>query len=47
MNYVITGREPADALRFFEDISAVPRASRNEAGIAAFMKKFAEENPKE
>lgn len=43
MNYVISGREPADALRFFEEISAVPRASRNEAGIAAFMKKFAED----
>ena len=43
MNYVISGREPADALRFFEDISAIPRASRNEAGIAAFMKKFAED----
>ena len=31
MEYVIHGREPADALRFFEEISAVPRASRNEA----------------
>ena len=43
MNYVIKDREPADALRFFEDISAIPRASRNEAGIADFMVKFAEE----
>ena len=43
MKYVTEGREPADALRFFEDISAIPRASRNEAGIAAFMKKFAED----
>lgn len=43
MKYVTEGREPADALHFFEDISAIPRASRNEAGIAAFMKKFAED----
>ncbi|MEA4919819.1 MAG: beta-Ala-His dipeptidase [Clostridiaceae bacterium] len=43
MKYVISGREPADGLRFFEDISAIPRASRNEADIAAFMKKFAED----
>ena len=43
MEYVIHGREPADALRFFEEISAIPRASRNEAGIAAYMKKFAED----
>ena len=35
MEYVISGREPADALRFFEEISAIPRASGNEAGIAA------------
>ena len=41
MNYVIHGREPADALRFFEDISAIPRASRNEAAIADFMLDFA------
>lgn len=43
MKYVTEGRQPSDALRFFEDISAVPRASGNEAGIAAFMKKFAED----
>ncbi|MBE6995039.1 MAG: aminoacyl-histidine dipeptidase [Ruminococcaceae bacterium] len=43
MKYVTEGREPADALRFFEDIAAVPRASGNEAGIAQFMKKFAED----
>ena len=43
MEYVISGREPADALRFFEEISAIPRASGNEAGIAAYMKKFAED----
>lgn len=43
MKYVTEGYEPADALRFFEDISAIPRASGNEAGIAAYMKKFAED----
>ncbi|MBR4878349.1 MAG: beta-Ala-His dipeptidase [Clostridia bacterium] len=41
MNYVIKDREPADALRFFEDVSAIPRASGNEKGIADFMMKFA------
>lgn len=43
MNYVIKDREPKDALRFFEDISAIPRASGNEAGIADFMMNFAKE----
>ena len=43
MEYVISGREPADALRFFEEISAIPRASGNEAGVAAYLKKFAED----
>jgi dipeptidase D len=43
MNYVIKDREPADVFRFFEDISAIPRASYNEAAIAQYMKRFAEE----
>ena len=43
VKYVTEGYEPADALRFFEDISAIPRASFNEAAIAAYMKKFAED----
>lgn len=43
MEYVITGQEPADALRYFEEISAIPRGSGNEAGIAAYLKNFAEE----
>ncbi|MGE5560783.1 MAG: beta-Ala-His dipeptidase [Chloroflexota bacterium] len=43
MEYVIKGREPANLYRFFEDISAIPRASGNEAAIAQHMKRFAEE----
>ncbi len=43
MKYVTEGREPADALRFFEEIAAIPRASGNEAGVAQYMKKFAED----
>lgn len=43
MEYVIKGREPADALRYFEEISAIPRGSRNEKAVAEYVKKFAEE----
>lgn len=43
MDCVIKGREPADIYRFFEEISAIPRASGNEAAIAAYLKRFAEE----
>ena len=35
--------EPADVLRWFERISAVPRGSYNEAGIADFLVAFARE----
>lgn len=43
MEYVIKGREPADALRYFEEISAIPRGSRNEKAVAEYVKKFAED----
>ena len=42
MNKVTKGYEPADALGFFEDISAIPRASRCEAAIADYICDFAE-----
>ena len=37
MNYILEGLEPKLALRYFEDISAIPRGSNNEAGIADFI----------
>ncbi len=36
-NYIITDREPAALYHYFEDISAIPRVSRNEAAIAAYI----------
>lgn len=37
------GAEPASAFRFFEEISAIPRGSGNEAAVAAYLMRFAEE----
>lgn len=42
MKYVTENREPSSVLRFFEQISAIPRGSYNEAGIADFLVAFAE-----
>ncbi len=42
MEYIINGFTPAPLFRFFEDISAIPRGSGNEAGIASFLVEFAE-----
>ena len=44
MDYVTKGLEPADALRYFEEISAIPRGSRNEKGIADYLCAFAKEH---
>lgn len=41
MNYVIKNREPASVFRFFEEISAIPRGSFNEKGIADYLENFA------
>ncbi|MBQ9080055.1 MAG: aminoacyl-histidine dipeptidase [Clostridia bacterium] len=43
MDYIIKGYEPECMFRFFEDISAIPRGSNNEAGIADFLVSFAQE----
>ncbi len=43
MDYVTKGYEPADALRYFEEISAIPRGSGNEAAVADYICRFAEE----
>ena len=42
MNYVITGRKPEAVFRFFEEISAIPRGSYNEKGIADYLVAFAQ-----
>ena len=41
--YVISGYQPEKLFNYFEDISAVPRGSGNESGIADFIVKFAAE----
>ena len=43
MEYVIKGRRPESLFRFFEDISAIPRGSYNEQGIADYLVAFARE----
>ena len=43
MEYVIKGRKPESVFRFFEQISAIPRGSYNEAGIADYLEAFAKE----
>lgn len=37
MKYVTEGYEPRDALRFFEDIAAIPRGSNNERAVARYI----------
>ena len=41
MEYLLQNVSPGTPLRFFEEISAIPRASGNEAGIAAYLMDFA------
>ena len=43
MKYVTEGLEPRRVLELFEEISAIQRASGNEAAIAAWIEKFAKE----
>lgn len=42
MKTVIQGYEPLSLFRYFEEISAIPRGSGNEAGIADYLVTFAE-----
>lgn len=42
MNYIIKGYSPEKLFNYFEDISAIPRGSGNEKGIADFLVSFAE-----
>ena len=41
MEYIIHGRRPEQVFRFFEEISAIPRGSFHEEGIAAYLMEFA------
>ncbi len=38
---IITNRHPASVFRYFEEISAIPRGSYNEKGIADYLEAFA------
>lgn len=41
-SYLLQNYEPATLFRFFEEISAIPRGSGNEKGIADYLCRFAE-----
>jgi len=41
MEYVVNGKEPKRLFEIFEEISAIPRGSGNEKGIASYIEKFA------
>ena len=41
MKYVVNGYKPTSVFRFFEEISAIPRGSYNESGIADYLERFA------
>lgn len=43
MEYKIKGLQPETLFRFFEDISAIPRGSGNEAAISDHLAAFARE----
>jgi dipeptidase D len=42
MNYILKDRYPEEVFRYFEEISAIPRGSGNEKGIADYLCAFAE-----
>ena len=41
-SYIIRGFEPTRVFQYFEEISAIPRASGNEAAVADYLCRFAE-----
>lgn len=43
MAYVMTGRQPEDALHYFEDICAIPHGSGNEQAISDYLYRFFQE----
>jgi len=42
MKYILTDREPKVPLRYFEEISQIPRGSRNEKAVSEYFMAFAE-----
>ena len=44
MEFVLNGYQPADVLRYFEQLCAIPHGSYNEAAAADFLCAFAEEH---
>ena len=44
MKYIIKGVTPQTLSHYFEEVSAIPRASGNEKGIADYLVQFAEEH---
>lgn len=44
MEYILKGCKPEAALRYFEDISAIPRSSGNEKAVADYLEAFANEH---
>lgn len=44
MNYLLSDREPEQALRYFEEISQIPRGSGNERAISQYLLDFAKAN---
>ena len=41
MDYKITGHNPEKFFHFFEEISAIPRGSKNEKAISNYLVEFA------
>lgn len=44
MNYLLSDREPKQALRYFEEVSRIPRGSGNEGAISQYLLDFAKEH---
>ncbi len=44
MNYLLSDREPKQALRYFEEISQIPRGSGNEQAISQYLLDFSKEH---
>ena len=43
MKYILSNMEPKLPLKYFEDISAIPRGSKNEEAVAKFVENRAKE----
>lgn len=43
MDYITKGYQPEDALRYFEDISRIPRGSKNEEAVAKYIYNWGKE----